>query len=53
MAGRAVKELESQKLLTAHEKTIVVFGTRALSTQPSTIPLLCLIKNEPVDCLPD
>jgi CRP/FNR family transcriptional regulator, cyclic AMP receptor protein len=28
MAGRVLKELENKKLLTAHGKTIVVFGTR-------------------------
>lgn len=28
MAGRILKELENKKLLTAHGKTIVVFGTR-------------------------
>jgi CRP/FNR family cyclic AMP-dependent transcriptional regulator len=28
MAGRAIKELENKKLITAHGKTIVVFGTR-------------------------
>lgn len=28
MAGRVLKELESKKLITAHGKTIVVFGTR-------------------------
>ncbi len=28
MAGRVLKELESKKLLSAHGKTIVVFGTR-------------------------
>lgn len=28
MAGRVLKELENKKLITAHGKTIVVFGTR-------------------------
>lgn len=28
MAGRAIKELESKKLISSHGKTIVVFGTR-------------------------
>ena len=28
MAGRALKELQNKKLITAHGKTIVVFGTR-------------------------
>jgi CRP/FNR family cyclic AMP-dependent transcriptional regulator len=28
MAGRVLKELEEQGLITAHGKTIVVFGTR-------------------------
>lgn len=28
MAGRVIKELENKKLITAHGKTIVVFGTR-------------------------
>jgi CRP/FNR family cyclic AMP-dependent transcriptional regulator len=28
MAGRVLKELEEKKLITAHGKTIVVFGTR-------------------------
>ena len=28
MAGRVLKQLEAQNLLTAHGKTIVVFGTR-------------------------
>ncbi len=28
MAGRVLKELENKKLLTAHGKTIMVFGTR-------------------------
>ena len=28
MAGRVLKELENKKLISAHGKTIVVFGTR-------------------------
>jgi CRP/FNR family cyclic AMP-dependent transcriptional regulator len=28
MAGRVLKELELKKLITAHGKTVVVFGTR-------------------------
>ena len=28
MAGRVLKELEEEDLITAHGKTIVVFGTR-------------------------
>ena len=28
MAGRVLKELETEGLITAHGKTVVVFGTR-------------------------
>jgi len=39
MAGRVLKVLEEQGLLTASGKTIVVFGARPkVKTRPTTVP---------------